>query len=213
MLCYVKVYCSTNVDNYRPISLTSSVCKVLETIIRDHILDFCRTNNIFSTFQHSFLPKRSTESQLLSCLNDWNSYLNNRMAVDVIYFDFAKAFDTVCHPKLLVKLSALGIRVVLLQWIESYLSCRSQYVKVGDSRSMPANATSGVPQVSVLGPILFLLFINDLPKCISNSKIGMYADYVKLYRAVNSLTDCRLLQQDINSLVEWSELNSLSLSK
>ncbi len=207
-----KIYCPSNVDKYRPISLTSSICKVLESIIRDRLLEFCFAHQIFSKTQYGFLPKRSTESQLLSCLNDWHYHLSRRTAVDVIYFDFAKAFDTVCHSKLLSKLYSLGIRGMLWKWIKSYLSNRSQFVKVGDCCSNSSNVNSGVPQGSVLGPILFLLFINDLPDFITYSKIYIYADDVKLYLPINSPADSRLLQSDINSVVQWSNFNQLSLS-
>ena len=151
--------------------------------------------------------------QLLSCLNDWTSCLDVNVPVDVCYFDVAKAFDTVCHPLLLAKLEAFfGISGSLLGWIRAWLSSRKQFVSVGDSFSSYADVSSGVPQGSVLGPILFVLFINDLPSCVRFSKIFLFADDVKLYLQVKSDADFDQLQSDILTVPTWFSDNLLSVA-
>ncbi len=116
------------------------------------------------------------------------------------------------HTKLLSKLSSIGIKGVLLEWIKSYLSFRKQFVKVGDSISDDADIISGAPQGSVLGPLLFILYINDLPSHISHAFIRLYVDDVKLYLPVSSAYDAKLLQSDIDAIIKWSNENHLSLA-
>ena len=159
--------------NYRPISLTSLVVKIMEAIICDNLRQFLLTHNIIPAEQHSLVRGKSVNTNLLCCINDWTKYLDDGSFVDVIYFDFAKAFDRVPKKRLLLKLSHYGISGRLLQWIDSFLTNRFFKVKIAETVS--ASQLSGVPQGSVLGPVLFLIYSADLKNDIS-SPISFYAD-------------------------------------
>jgi len=149
----------------------------------------------------------------LETLNDWTLAINDRKSVGVAYVDFAKAFDTVCHRKLLTKLSSCGISGQLLKWIESFLSCRTQQTRVGQSLSSIIELTSGVVQGSVLGPLLFVLFINDITNLFSdNCKCKLFADDLKLYTVLETIEDCALLQSKLNELCDWCNRWQLTIS-
>ena len=190
-------------SNYRPVSLTSVACKVLESIFRDHIVKHMKSNLLFSKDQHGFLEGRSTITNLLEALEEWTKVLDEGGSIDVIYLDFMKAFDTVPHQKLLAKLLSYGITGSVHSWISAFLSNRKQRVVVNGEKSSWMDVTSGIPQGSVLGPILFVIFINDLPNNIQGS-VKMFADDTKLYMPIRSPSDCHLLQQDLNSAEEWA---------
>ncbi|XP_063929895.1 uncharacterized protein LOC135142154 [Zophobas morio] len=143
---------------------------------------------------------RSVTSCLLKCLDDWGSQIDNKNPVDVIYLDFEKAFDRVPHLRLITKLDNFGIRGPLLKWIRSFLHGRKFYVRVGDSVSSERVVVSGVPQGSVLGPPLFILYISDLPHLISSNH-AFYADDCKLY--ANPILNYRELQTDLNTVYRW----------
>lgn len=187
--------------NYRPISLVSSVAKVLERIICDQLIKFAMEHSIIPREQHGFIPGRSTLTNLLTGLSAWTESYDRGIPVDVLYLDFSKAFDRVPHRRLISKLDHLGVRGNLLSWISAFLSNRTFRVKVGDALSS-SNRTvgSGVPQGSVLGPILFLLYTSDLP-CILKSPCLLFADDTKLYN--NPLSSYSTLQEDLDRLVQW----------
>ena len=189
--------------NYRPVSLTAVPSKVLESIIRDQLLLHFTENGLLDPAQHGFLPKRSCSSQMLEVIEDWSAALEEGDPVDVIYLDFAKAFDSVPHQRLLSKLHACGIQGKLLEWIKAFLVDRQQRVVIQGSHSDWAPITSGIPQGSVLGPTLFTLFVNDMPQHVESS-IKLFADDTKLYSRVPVQTDAPL-QADIISLMKWSE--------
>jgi len=144
---------SSDPGNYRPISLTSTVCKVFESIVREDIIKHLTSNNLLSDSQHGFLPKRSCTTQLLAAMEYWTNKIQQGQLVDVLYFDFKKAFDKVPHERLLTKLKAYGITGKLLDWIRSFLQCRKQRVTLDGAKSSWTDILSGVPQESVLGPI------------------------------------------------------------
>ena len=129
--------------------------------------------------------------------------------MDIIYLDFSKAFDSVCHAKLLWKLQNTGIDGSLLHWFRNYLIGRQQRVVVNGSYSSWADVKSGVPQGSVLGPMLFLLYVNDLPEVAENSDIAMFADDSKCFKSITSVQDCFDLQSDLNKICCWSRENEL----
>ena len=190
-------------SNYRPISLTSIACKIMESIIKDEIMSHLMDKKLITSRQYGFIPGRSTTTQLLNYLNDCIEALVEGYVTDTIYFDFSKAFDTVPHHRLLKKLKCYGIKGQVLKWIESFLKGRSQVVKVNDIDSFLESVISGIPQGSVLGPILFVIYINDLPDVVK-SKIYLFADDTKILNKIQSLQDSTNLQEDINPLGKWS---------
>jgi len=198
-----------NVKNYRPISLTCILCKLFESIIKDSIMDYLKKHGMLSDCQHGFRHKRSCDTQLLEVMEDFTKLIDNKETIDVIYLDFCKAFDSVPHERLFVKLGAYGIGGNLLGWIKSFLKSRSQRVTVGNHSSSFRCVKSGVPQGSVLGPLLFILYVNDLPDAI-HSNCKLFADDTKIYSAsVNFQT----IQNDVYSLFRWSDKWQLDFNK
>jgi hypothetical protein len=199
--------------NYRPISITSAVCKALEKIISGCILEFLRITNQIDDNQHGFLPRRSCNTMHASIINEWQKHLDTHSGghIHVLSLDWEKAFDRIPHARLILKLKAAGITGSLLSWIQCYLSERSQRVLVNDVYSKWHNVTSGVIQGSVLGPLLFNIFISDLSRCVS-SRLIMYADDSTLFRPIISFRDEQILQDDLNNIVLWSELNGMKLN-
>lgn len=214
--CLPKVWTQSNVtpifkagnrsdpSNYRPVSLTSVLCKILERIIKEHIVDFLSKYNILNDLQHGFVKNRSCLSNLLQYCDYVASNLDSHSAVDVIYLDFQKAFDKVPHQLLVHKIEAYGIKGKTLVWIKNWLGGRCQRVVISGSKSNWEPVGSGVPQGSVLGPILFTIFIDDLGLDILG-KLLKFADDTKTFGVVDTLEDCWALQQDLDKLVAWSE--------
>ena len=191
--------------NYRPVSLTSVAGKCMERLIRDAVIMTHMTeNDLLSPKQHGFIQGRSCVTQLLAVLDSWTLALDEGGNIDTIYLDFAKAFDTVPHQRLLMKLRGYGIEGRILTWIEAFLTDRRQRVVVNDSRSSWADVTSGIPQGSVLGPMLFIIYINDMPTSVLSS-IYLFADDAKVYRNISSNDDPPTLQHDLQQLEKWSE--------
>ncbi len=162
-------------------------------------------NNILTDTQHGFRPRRSCESQLITTFHDIAGQLDRRdtKQVDAVVLDFAKAFDKVPYKRLTLKLKYYGISGPILHWLTAFLTNRTQRVLLDGSSSDTASVSSGVPQGTVLGPLLFLLYINDLPLSTRNSSTRLFADDSLLYKAVKTPDDCRLLQQDLDSLQQW----------
>lgn len=191
-------------NNYRPISLTSIPCKLMEHVIYCHIVSFLETNSFFSIHQHGFRKNYSCETQLLAFTNDLFSAMDCLITVDCIFIDFSRAFDTVSHTLLLYKLSKLNLDPNILKWIECFLSNRTQFVTANEHNSPHCPVTSGVPQGSVLGPLLFLVYINDLPDCISSS-IKLFADDCVIYRKILEPGDHSVLQSDLDNISSWCD--------
>jgi retron-type reverse transcriptase len=150
--------------NYRPVSLTSNICKIMERIIKDDIVNFLEKNQLIFNSQHGFRNKRSCLTNLLEFVEHVAEELDKGEPVDVIYLDFQKAFDKVPHKRLLEKLRAIGIRGILLNWIKQWLSGRKQRVVIKGKTSNWKEVRSGVPQGSILVPLLFIIIIrpNDI---------------------------------------------------
>ena len=189
--------------NYRPISLLPTLSKVLERCIYNKIIDLIIPK--IAKQQHGFLKNRSTTSQLLSIFSKINNILDKGDQADIIYFDLSKAFDSVPHHLLLHKLKSFGINGTLLTWIKDYLTNRFQRVIINGTESGWLPVTSGVPQGSILGPLLFLLYINDLPQALSpHTLCAIFADDTKIARKITNPHEAQILQNDINALHTWS---------
>jgi hypothetical protein len=199
-------------SNYRPIALTCTCCKILERIISCDILTYLHEHKLITSHQHGFLKKRSTSTNLLESLNDWTVSLSNNKSVSVAYIDYKSAFDVISHNKLLLKLSGYGITGNLWFWIRAFLTGRSQVVRLGSSSSTSCSVTSGVPQGSVLGPLLFNIFINDITDTMNPSVTSkLFADDIKLYSEFsNILPDT--LQNQLDKICSWSSIWQLRIS-
>ena len=197
------------VSNYRPISLTCLIMKVLERKIKDELLAL--TNGMIKDEQHGFRAERSCATNLVGLCDSLALSLNDNIRTDVIYFDFAKAFDSVNHDLILLKLkNKFGIDGRLLKFITDYLRDRQQQVLISGKFSSMKNARSGVPQGSILGPLLFIIFIDDIAGGISpGTHLSLYADDTKIWRQIFSDTDILRLQKDIDYLHDWSLSNKM----
>jgi hypothetical protein len=203
----------TDPQNYRPIALTATMCKIMESIIKDQIVEFLVGKGLISKHQHAFLKNHSTASNLLDCLQDWSIGLNSCKQTDIIYIDFAKAFDSIVTSKLLLKLELYGITGLLLRWISNFLANRSQRVVVEYCFSPACTVLSGVPQGSVLGPVLFLLYINDIDFVVcGDTVIQLFADDAKLFSNVIVDGVSPSLQQSLDRLVDWAKEWQLSIN-
>ena len=198
--------------NYRPISLTSVVIKILERIIKDKITSFLDRHKLIIDSQHGFRNSRSCLTNLLEFYNYIFSNYDERVPSDIIYLDFKKAFDTVPHKRLLIKLKAHGMGDQLCSWVENWLTNRKQRVVINGEASDWLHVTSGVPQGSVLGPLLFLIYINDIDFGVS-SKISKFADDTKLGGKALTIGDCETIQKDLDNLNNWSEKWLLKFNK
>ena len=190
--------------NYRPVSLTSVVCKLMETLIRDSLVTHMEENHLVCHQQHGFRAGRSTTTQLLSTLEVWTRILDEGGCVDTVFMDFMKAFDKVPHRRLLRKLEGYRVTRNVLAWIDDFLSERHQRVVVNGAKSKWSSVTSGIPQGSVLGPVLFVIYINDLPESCDCSTL-LFADDTKVFQQVKSTADCEKLQADLNHLQSWAD--------
>ena len=197
-------------ENYRPISLTSIPSKILEHIVHSNIMTHLDTNNLITPLQHGFRKGRSCETQLITTANDFAQTLNSKSQTDAILLDFSKAFDKVDHKILLTKASSLGIGPLMTKWIHSFLNNRTQTVLVEGSKSDPSPVLSGVPQGTVLGPLLFLIYINDISSDLTpGTSIRLFADDSLLYRQIHSKADQTILQKDLNTLQAWEANNKM----
>ena len=188
-------------------SLTCICFKTLEHILVNNINKHLAIDSILADCQHGFRSQRSCETQLVQFLHDIISNLDGAVnrghkQKDLIIMDFAKAFDKVPHRRLLHKLEYYGIRGTTHKWINSWLSGCTIQVVLDSQTSDPVPVLCGVPQGSVLGPVLFLIFINDLPDNIRSS-VCLFANGCVLYRNIHSLQDCLILQEDLTSLGQW----------
>ena len=205
--------------NYRPVSLTSQVCKVLESIVKEKVFEHLTKHNLLNEAQHGFRQGRSCLSNLLTTLEDWTTILDQRDCVDAAYLDFRKAFDLVSHKHLLLKLEKYGIKGQIGKWIQAFLENRKQRVVIRGAESDELSVLSGVPQGSVLGPILFLIYINDLPKCVE-CPVCLFADDSKIYCRVPNSNNPKpelqnahsKLQKDLNELHTWANKWKMSFN-
>lgn len=199
-----------NVANYRGISKLSVVPKLFEKIICDRLSAAIRPLIIAN--QHGFVSRKSTESNLCEFLDFVLNSMDGGFQVDAVYTDYSKAFDKISHSILVQKLETIGVHGDLLRWLESYLRNRSQAVAVKGHISTFIPITSGVPQGSHLGPLLFNIFMNDINICFKHSHSLLYADDTKIFAKIQTTDDCLKLQSDLNRLHEYCLRNKLFLN-
>jgi hypothetical protein len=199
----------TQPKNYRPVTLTSHIIKVFEKVLVKRITQYFDDNNLFNDSQHGFRRGRSCLSQLMDHYCRVLEALENGSQVDIVYLDFSKAFDKVDHGVLLRKLRALGVRGKLLTWIHGFLSGRKQTVAVDGVLSTEALVVSGVPQGSVLGPVLFLVLAVDIDKDLEHATASSFADDTRVMKTVKTGEDCNLMQHDLATVYEWAERNNM----
>ena len=187
--------------NYRPVSLTCVICKIAETVIRNSIVKHLEANSMIGEAQHGFRRKRSTLTNLLKYMETLTEAVDKQVPVDVNYMDCKKAFDTVPHRRLIKKMSAYGIRGGALKWIEDFLTGRQQMVDIRGSVSDKLDVFSGVPQGSVLGPVLFLIFVNDLVWNLECPAL-LFVDDAKIFVKINSHEDIQAMERDLRKFGE-----------
>ena len=204
----------SSVGNYRPISVIPVVMKVLERIVHDQFHDYLSYHNMFSAEQSGFRPRHSTQTTLLEVSDYILKSIDDGHLVGAVFLDLKKALDTVCHPILIKKLQSFGVSGLGLDWFISYLSDRQQVTQVGTAMSDVANVKFGVPQGSILGPLLFTLYINSLPSIVESlCKIDLYADDTALFCAGESAGEIsEKLSVVMGSVAMWMEKNGLTLN-
>lgn len=198
--------------NYRPVALTSHLSKVLEKIVRNQMLDYFESSNLLNDKQHGFRRGRSCISQLLAHFEKIMEELQKGSNVDVIYLDFSKAFDKLDFKTLLLKLKRYGISSKLGRWLYSFLIGRKQYVTVNGFASLLCFVLSGVPQGSVLGPLLFIIFINDVDRDVAVSFLSSFADDTRIGLGVKNDEDRKTLQSDLEAVYSWARNNTMVLN-
>ena len=200
--------------NYRPISLTSVVVKVMERIIKERMMKHLSINNLLRPSQHGFMPKKSTTTNLVTYMNYVTKKIDDGLPVDVLYVDFAKAFDKVPHKRLIQKLNRYQFSQELMIWIEAWLADRKQRVQVNGKYSKWLDVTSSVVQGSVLGPLLFILFIDDIDSCLGNYSglISKFADDTKIAKVVKDSASASEMQTVIKNLEIWCKTWEMELN-
>ena len=199
-------------SNYRPVSLTSQIAKLLERIIRWYLVEYLETNNAFPETQHGFRPSRSTVSQLLEHYDEIIDALERNSNIDIVMLDFCKAFDKISISILLKKLKLLGISGNIGKWIANFLINRKQKIVVNKQSSQWSEVKSGVPQGTILAALLFLIYIADIGNEVKHSSLASYADDSKLKKIIESSSDAEKLQDDLNKVYQWTHDNIMEFN-
>ena len=195
----------TLASNYRPISLTSVICKMLESLLKDAIMEHLLKNELLRSSQHGFMSRRSCLTNLLEFLEEVTKLVDAGHQVDLMYLDFSRAFDKVPHQRLMMKVKSLGVTGIVAGWIEAWLTGRQQRTVLNGKFSDWEDVTSGVPQGSVLGPCLFVIYINDIEAAIDTVMlVKKFADDTKTCGVADELKDCEALQKQVDKLYKWS---------
>lgn len=199
--------------NYRPISILPVISKIIERAVFDQLYPFLNSHGIIHDKQSGFRPKHSTMSALLNITEDWYNAIDNGSYVGVVMIDLKKAFDTVNHEVLINKLKTFNIHESSLRWFKNYLTRRKHITVVNGTKSDFANSVCGIPQGSIIGPLLFIMYINDLPSCTSHANVSMYADDTSLDVISNNVDILvESLNQDLAKVNAWLARNKLSLN-
>ena len=204
----------TEESNYRPISVLPLVSKVMERAIQVQLVKFLEANEVLSAYQSGFRKGHSTETAVTYLTDQILEHMDNQQMTGSVFIDLKKAFDLVNHNCLLQKLEHYGVRGKSLTWFQNYLGSRTQRVRFGQDLSPSLPIEYGVPQGSLLGPLLFVIYINDLPSCLKNTHISMYADDTVIYcSGANPKEIKKALQEDLERVVTWMDINRLILNK
>ena len=198
--------------NYRPVALTSHLVKLFEKVLRNSIIKYMEEKNLFNPGQHGFRLGRSCLSQLVAHYDNIIRLLQTGQNVDVVYLDFAKAFDKVDFMVTMRKLQEMGITGKLGRWIHAFLTHRKQAILVNGARSEPTEVKSGVPQGSVLGPLLFLVLIGDIDRKVAQAYVSSFADDTRVSLGVTSVEDTKCLQNDLEAIYSWADDNNMEFN-
>ena len=183
----------------------------MEHIIFHHIMSYFTSHSLSNPLQHGFRPNHSCQTQLMDFVDEIQQSMNARQQTDLVFIDFSKAFDTVSHRRLLNKLKFYGIRGPLLQWISSWLTKRQQRVLVDSEASNATPIKSGVLQGTVLGTLMFLVYINDINENIT-SPVWLFADDCVIYKPITTPQDTEQLHEDLQKLYEWTKLLQIKIN-
>ena len=204
---------SSSVENYRPISVLPILSKLLEKAVHTQLSDFLENHDLLNDSQFGYREKRSTDLASALLIDNIRTNGDNGMLTGTLFLDLSKAFDTINHDLIIKKLASHGVRDIELKWFSDYLFCRCQTVIVGNQRSSKFNASCGVPQGSILGPLLFLIFFNDFPEQLSKAKCLQYADDTVIYFASSDINEIeQVIHEEMNNLNSYFENNELILN-
>lgn len=204
---------STDPSNYRPISILPVISKIIERAVFDQIYPFLNDNSLLYKYQSGFRPNNSTLSALINITEDWLEAIDKGNYIGLVMIDLKKAFDTVNHDILIKKLRHFNVNNKCAKWFQSYLSGRSEITIVNGVKSNQENVACGIKQGSILGPLLFIMYINDLPLCINKMNTSMYADDTALYVKSSNIADLiDIVNVELVNLNDWLIRNKLSLN-
>ena len=204
----------TELNNYRPISILTILSKIIDKHAHDTLYAFLCKYDLISPYQSGFRKHHSCETGLTSLMNKWHTYIDQNKIIGCVNIDLRKAFDLINHEILCKKLKLYGCSDMSIAWIKSYLMNRKQTVCLNKCFSPSLNIPHGVPQGSILGPLLFILYINDLPLCLQNTNIHMYADDTALYVIGSDVNEINyLLNNDLTNVSKWFDCNRLIINE
>ena len=202
-----------DISNYRPISLLPVISKILEKVVHKNVYTFLEKNKVLYASQYGFRKNRSTVNAITELVCHITNAFENKQNTLSVFLDLSKAFDTIDHSILLHKLEFYGVRGLALNWFQSYLSDRKQYVLFNNVQSQTLGITCGVPQGSVLGPLLFLIYVNDIANCLTHSKLISFADDTTVFLSSKCINDLyKKMNSDLDDLTNWFKANRLALN-